>query len=104
LKEINYLEIMYKDDYYPNFLVDKIKVLLEDVVQYLQQGSHSLEDIQAKFDEITLAINDLEDEFDQHHSEIESVARDSIAVTVMEILQAYNIELDIEDAIREREW
>lgn len=36
MKGINYLEIMYKDDYYPDFLVDKIKVLLEEVVQYLE--------------------------------------------------------------------
>lgn len=95
---------MYKDDYYPNFLVDKIKVLLEGGVHYLEQGPHSLEEIQAKFDEITLAINDLEDEFYANSSELETVARDSIAETVIDILQAYNIELDVEDALREREW
>ncbi|MEK5231352.1 DUF5713 family protein [Lysinibacillus sp. FSL K6-0232] len=104
MKGINYLEIMYKDDYYPDFLVDKIKVLLEEVVQYLEQGSHSLEEIQEKFDTITLAINDLEDAFYEHNSELETVARDSIAETVIAILQAYDIAIDVEEALREREW
>ncbi|MEC1176986.1 DUF5713 family protein [Metasolibacillus meyeri] len=104
MKEIIYLKDMYQDNYYPTFLVDKIKVLLEGGVHYLEQGSRSLEEIQAKFDQITLAINDLEDEFYEHNSELETVARDSIAETVIEILQAYNIELDVEDALREREW
>lgn len=104
MKEINYLQEMYRDAYYPHFLVDKIRVLLEGGAHYLAQGSRSLEEIQAKFDEITLAINDLEDVFDAHDSEIETVARDSIASTVIDLLQAYNIELDVKDALREREW
>ncbi|MFJ8103429.1 DUF5713 family protein [Lysinibacillus sp. NPDC096212] len=104
MKEINYLKGMYQDSYYPKFLVDKIKGILEQIVRYLEQGPHSLEDIQVKFDEITRAINDLEDEFLEHDSEIETVARDSIALTVIDILDVYNVKLDIEDALREREW
>ncbi|MEY9977288.1 hypothetical protein ABH968_002234 [Lysinibacillus sp. RC79] len=95
---------MYQDSYYPKFLVDKIKGILEQIVRYLEQGPHSLEDIQVKFDEITRAINDLEDEFLEHDSEIETIARDSIALTVIDILDVYNVKLDIEDALREREW
>ncbi|MFT9816578.1 DUF5713 family protein [Lysinibacillus sp. NPDC056185] len=104
MKESNYLKGMYQDSYYPKFLVDKIKGILEQIVRYLEQGPHSLEDIQVKFDEITCAINDLEDEFLEHDSEIETVARDSIALTVIDILDVYNVKLDIEDALREREW
>ncbi|QPQ30823.1 DUF5713 family protein [Lysinibacillus sp. JNUCC 51] len=104
MKEIIFLKEMYQDSYYPKFLVDKIKDLLEQIVRYLEQGPYPLEDIQVKFDEITLAINDLEDEFLEHDSEIETVARDSIALTVMDILDVYNVKLDIEDALREREW
>lgn len=104
MKEIIFLKGMYQDSYYPKFLVDKIKDLLEQIVRYLEQGPRPLEDIQVKFDEITRAINDLEDEFLKHDSEIETVARDSIALTVMDILDVYNVKLDIEDALREREW
>ncbi|GLC87111.1 DUF5713 family protein [Lysinibacillus piscis] len=104
MKEIHYLKDMSQDEYYPTFLVDKIKVLLEGIVHYLAQEPHTLEAIQAKLDEITYGINDLVEEFEEHNSELETVARDSIAETVMDILQAYDIELDIEDALREREW
>ncbi|MFJ7887050.1 DUF5713 family protein [Lysinibacillus xylanilyticus] len=104
MKEIIFLKGMYQDSYYPKFLVDKIKDLLEQIVRYFEQGPHPLEDIQVKFDEITRAINDLEDEFLEHDSEIETIARDSIALTVMDILDVYNVKLDIEDALREREW
>jgi len=104
MKEIIFLKGMYQDSYYPKFLVDKIKDLLEQIACYLEQGPHPLEEIQVKFDEITRAINDLEDEFLEHDSEIETVARDSIALTVMDILDVYNVKLDIEDALREREW
>ena len=37
-------------------------------------------------------------------SEIETVARDSIAVTIGYILDWFNIDIDMETAIRERDW
>ena len=48
--------------------------------------------------------NDIEDEFDENDSEIETVARDSIGVTVEKILEYFGIDIDIEEAIRERDW
>ena len=49
---------------------------------------------------MTLAINDLQEEFDENDSEIETVARDSIGVTVGYILDWFGIDIDVEDAIR----
>ncbi len=49
-------------------------------------------------------INDLQEEFDENDSEIETVARDSIGVTVEKILNYFGIDIDIEEAIRERDW
>ena len=57
------LEEMYEDGYFPDFLVDKIKVLVESVIDFLETGERDLEKIQEKFDEMTLAINDLQEEF-----------------------------------------
>ena len=51
-----------------------------------------------------MEINDLQEEFDENDSEIETVARDSIGVTVDYILKWFDISIDIEEAIREREW
>lgn len=104
MNEKDYLVDMYRDEYYPKFLVDKIKLILKNVVTILEKGEHNLEHIQSEFDRATIAINELEDEFEDHDSELETVARESIAETVGIILDTYNIEIDLEDAIRERDW
>ena len=95
---------MYDDDYYPNFLVDKIKAELDKVEAVLAGGEKDTAIIQQHFDTMTQAINDLEDEFDENDSEIETVARDSIAEAVDYLLQKYRIAIDLEEALREREW
>ena len=76
-----YLVDMYRDPYYPDFLVNKVKGLIVEVVNYLETGEQDMDQIQAKFDVMTIGINDLEEEFGQNGSEIETVARDSIGQT-----------------------
>ena len=88
------LEEMFEDDYYPKFLVEKVEKLIRNVIEFFQK----------KLDEMTIGINDLEDEFYENESEIETVARDSIGVTVEYVLKWFGIDIDIEEAIREREW
>jgi len=53
---------------------------------------------------MTIAINELQNEFYENDSEIETFARDSIALTVEQILQYFEIDIDIEEALRERDW
>lgn len=98
------LEAMYNDDYFPNFLVDKVKVEMVKVVKLLQTGETDLAVIQKAFDEMCLAINDLQDEFAENDSEIETAARECIAADVEKILEFFEIEIDVEDALAERDW
>ncbi len=98
------LEDMYKDEYYPKFLVDKVKAEIEKVIKLLETGETNVDIIQEKLDEITCAINDLQEEFWDNNSEIETVARDCIGETIYYILEWFNIPIDIEEAIRERDW
>ena len=98
------LEDMYQDGYFPDFLVDKVKGLIQEVIAFLEMGERDLEKIQEKFDEMTLAINDLQEEFEDNDSEIETGARESIGETVEYILQWFDIDIDGEDAIGERDW
>lgn len=98
------LSAMYRDGYFPNFLVDKIKVLIEDTINYLETEERNMDIITNKFDEMTIAINNLQEEFEENDSELETVARDSISETVAYILNWFDIDLDVEDAIRERDW
>jgi len=89
-----YLVDMYDQEYFPNFLVDKVKALIVDVVQYLESGEHSIDDIQSKFNEMTDGINDLQEEFWENDSDIETGARDSIGQTVDDIIKHFNIGID----------
>lgn len=99
-----YLTDMYNDNYYPRFLVDKVKALIAELVTFLEAGTHTKEEIQAKFDVMTIGINDLQEEFWDNDSEIETVARESIGQTVEDILTHFSIDIDVEDAIAERDW
>lgn len=106
LFDTNYklLDEMYQDDYYATFLVDKVKDELQKVIDLLESGETDIEVVQGKLDEAVCGINDLQEEFDQNDSEIETVARDCIGVTVAYILEWFAIPIDIEEAIRERDW
>lgn len=53
---------------------------------------------------MTRAINDLQDEFDENDSEIETASRDCIGETVEHVLEWFDIPIPVEEAIREREW
>ena len=89
---------------YPAFLVDKVKDELQKVIDLLESGETNTEVIQKTLDEAVCGINDLQEEFDENDSEIETVARECIAATVAYILEWFNIPIDTEEAIRERDW
>lgn len=95
---------MYEDEYFPKMCVDKVRILIENVISFLETGQTDTVKIQKELDKMTISINDLQDEFDENDSEIETVARDSIAVTIKYILQWFEINIDIETALEEREW
>ncbi|WP_353653432.1 DUF5713 family protein [Listeria ilorinensis] len=45
----------------------------------------------------------MENEFDENGCGIETVVRDPIGVTVMDLLDTYQIDLDLEETIHERD-
>ena len=98
------LDEMYQDEYYPDFLVDEVRDALQKVVDLLESGETNTEVVQETLDEAVSSINDLQEEFDEHDSEIETVARECIGVTVDYILKWFGIPIDMEEAIRERDW
>jgi hypothetical protein len=103
-EDFQYLPEMYSDQYFPNVLVDKVKQIIKETVAFIEKGTHSVSEIQESFDQMTLKINELQEEFEEHDSEIETVARDSIGMTVERILNHFEIDMDTEEAIRERDW
>ena len=98
------LDEMYQDEYYPDFLVDEVRDALQKVVDLLESGETNTEVVQETLDEAVSSINDLQEEFDENDSEIETVARECIAADVAYILEWFDISIDTEEAIRERDW
>lgn len=99
-----FLVDMYSDPYFPDFLVDKLKYTINEVVQFIEEGNYTTEEIQQKLDATVQKMNELESDFDENDSEIETVARESIAETIAEILAYFDVKIEIEEAIRERNW
>lgn len=102
--DFEYLKDMYEDSYFPNLLVDKVKEIIKSTVLFIEEGNHTKDEIQASFDKMTISINELAEEFEENGSEIETGARESIGDTVDKIINYFNIDIDVEEAIREREW
>ena len=98
------LDEMYQDEYFPDFLVDKVKSELQKVIALLETGETDVGVIQEKLDEMVCAINGLQEEFDENGSEIETAARDCIGENVSYALEWFGIPIDVEEAIRERDW
>ena len=62
------LDEMYHDEYYPDFLVDKVKKELQKVIDLLESGETDTEVVQETLDEAVCGINDLQEEFDENGS------------------------------------
>lgn len=103
-KNYKLLDKMYQDKYYPDFIVNKVKDEIQKVIELLENGETDIEIIQGKLDEAVCAINDLQEEFWDNNSEIETMARDCIGETVVYMLDWFNILIDVEEALRERDW
>ena len=103
-EDFQFLPEMYEDDYFPNKQVDKVKAAIQKVVAYLEKGNADADKVQEKLDQMTSKINELQEDFEEHDSEIETGARESIADTVERVLAHFNIDIDIEEALRERDW
>ena len=103
-EDFEYLKDMYQDPYFPKEQVDKVKDIIKGLVAYLENGKHTTDEVQTELDSIVSGINELQEDFEENGSEIETVARESIGTTIEEILKFFEVDIDIEEAIRERDW
>ncbi|GAB7230319.1 DUF5713 family protein [Vibrio rotiferianus] len=105
MKNYSFLNEMYKDGYFPNFLVDKGKEILVRLCESIESNKpESLESLYELTKVATEEFNSLEEEFGQNNSEIETVARESIADDFYNISKAYGFNADIEELIAARYW
>ncbi|WP_433412062.1 DUF5713 family protein [Microtetraspora malaysiensis] len=106
-----FLSGMSDDDYYPDHLVDKGKTILLRLCERIEAERIEAErpsDLTALYvltESATEEFNELEEEFGAAGSEIETVARDVIAVDFHFVASAYGFaEADIEELVAAREW
>ena len=96
---------MYEDSYFPSRLVDKGKaILVELCFEIEREQPKSLDGLYELTHAATDKFNELQDEFFEADSEIESAARDCIAENFDLVAKAYGFEADIEELIATREW
>lgn len=97
---------MYSDGYFPDFLVHKIKAILVELCEQIEaEKPGEAESLLKLTHAATERINDLQDEFDDNDSELETAAREDMAESFGHIVDAYGFtELDIEDVIAPRDW
>ena len=96
---------MYNDSYFPNFLVDKGKdIVLELCLNIEREQPKDAVEVYRLSHKAIERFNDLAQEFYEHDSEIETAARDVIGADFRFILNAYNYDVDIEEAIAPRDW
>ncbi len=98
------LEDMQKDSHYPKFLVDRIKYLLIDFIEYIENANRSIAQIQAKLDYLTIQINNLQEDFYENQSSLEPLAKECIQQNIQYILTHFKINIPLSIALRERNW
>lgn len=95
---------MYADPYFPRAQTDQLKAVFQKLVRFLDSKPRSVAEVQVACDTLTQDINALEDAFDAAGSQIETAARDAIGGTLEAIFSVFDIKLDVESALRLRQW
>ena len=106
LSNYKFLLGMYNDSYFPDFLVDKGKNILINLCLEVEKNKpENLEQLYKLTHQATNQFNSLAYEFDANGSEIETVAREIIALDIEYIAHSYDFNnADIEELIATRNW
>jgi Family of unknown function (DUF5713) len=105
IQNYSFLNEMYKDSYFPTQCVDKAKAILIQLCFEIEETKpQNLQELYKLTHIATDKFNDLQDDFYQNGSEIETAARDCIAVNFERIANAYCFEADIDELTATRDW
>lgn len=105
VREYSFLAGMYGDSYFPKVAVDQVRnVLVKLCFAIENEQPKDLEALYRLTHASTEEINDLQAVFDANGSELETVAREVIALDIDFIARAYGFEADLEELIAPRDW
>lgn len=88
----SFLRRMYADGYFPEVCVDKVAAVLQRLCEQIEATKPA--DLGGLYEfthAATEEINDLEEDFEEHGSEIETVARKLLAEEFVFIAKAYGV-------------
>ncbi|CAA9195918.1 DUF5713 family protein [Flavobacterium collinsii] len=106
MQNYSFLSEMYQDRYFPEKCVDKGKRILIDLCfQIEEENPKDLGGLYKLTHSATDKFNDLQEDFDENDSEIETVARDCIGRDFEFIAFSYGFkDADTEELIATRDW
>lgn len=105
INEYSFLEGMYSDGYFPNICVDKVKDVLVRLCERIEaEKPTDLDGLYSMSHASTEEINELEEFFGEHESELETGAREVMAKDFSKIADAYGFKADGEELIATRDW
>ncbi len=105
IKQYHFLEPMYHDPFFPKPLVDEGKDILINLCFKIEtQQPKNTKEFLVLTQEATEAFNQLDAKFMSQGSELETVAREAIAVDMEFIAKSYGFNENIETLIENREW
>lgn len=105
IRNYRILEEMYNDSYFPPQSVDKVKdVLLEFCFNIEKSKPKNLDQLYELSHTATEKINNLQDDFYRNGSELETGAREAIAMDFDFISKSYGFKADVEELISNRDW
>ena len=105
LHNYTFLQGMVEDSYFPAFLVEKGQQILVRLCEQIEQQRPPDEAaLYGLTHAATNEFNALAAEFEEHDSEIETAARDCIAMDFGFIAAAYGFNADLEELIASRDW
>lgn len=95
---------MTGDTYYPKRLVARGQALLWALAERIETQKPVGDAVLLLTQATTELFNQLAEDFVEQDSEIETVAREAIGDDIGAILEAYGYDVDIEEAIGNRDW
>ncbi|NYI03568.1 DUF5713 family protein [Allostreptomyces psammosilenae] len=106
MAERAFLRGLYRDDYYPDHVVDRGREILRRLCERIEAERPSdLAALYALTEAATEEFNRLEAEFDAAGSEIDTVAREEIAEEFHVVATAYGFaDADPEELVAARDW
>jgi len=104
VREHTFLQAMLTDSYFPKHLVGKGQLVLRQLAERIEREAPEGEAVYALTRATTETFNEMQEEFAEAGSEIETAAREAIGGDVAFILKAYGYDVDIEEAIANRDW